>query len=198
MAASGAGMDEGVTISVTVNRSELDALADTLGTHTDAETVEASVHDLYAAAVLAHEKLAGGGLGAILGRRSGATWPLLIEGTTAVVEVKRWQGQPSERRIRELRARMRELAKRLPDARLIAIVNSVSGVEFLTLQNGEFAAVEGPVQPLMPGKGVSAEQFAALFEGDEPIDPDRYRSDLDELADPSIDDPYDRAHGVEE
>jgi hypothetical protein len=42
----------------------------------------------------------------------------------------------------------------------------------------------GPAAGPAPS-GISAEQYAELFAGDEPIDPDRFRKDIDRVANPA-------------
>jgi hypothetical protein len=55
----------------------------------------------------------------------------------------------------------------------------------------------GPNPHNEAGEGISAGQFTELFAGEPPIDPDQLRADLDQVADPRLVDPYDRAHGEE-
>lgn len=199
MTNSDADTDDGVTITVTVNRAELATVAGELGTRTDAETVEASLHGLFAAAIASRRKA--GDLWRLtdaLDRHIGVIQAPLSDETMTVFQLKSWRGKPTGRRLRELRAHMREIAEKLPDVRLVALVQSDEGTQVLALQGGDLVSVEEPDRALLPAKGISADQFAALFEGDEPIDPDRFRSDLDRIADPSVEDPYDRARGVQE
>jgi hypothetical protein len=54
------------------------------------------------------------------------------------------------------------------------VIERLSNLEKIVM-----AHLENHKRVVREGLGVSAEQFAALFAGEEPIDPERFRSDQD-------------------
>jgi hypothetical protein len=140
-----------VTVTVTVKREELDAVADRLGTRSDAETVLASVH----------------GAGA------------LTELVTAALRFGRLAAADDVRQqTLQVRAMLDDLA---PDP-------SSRGLLLSALTATRPAAGRRR-------RSVPTSEFMAEFEGLRPLDPERFRADIDDGFDIEPDDPYKRAQG---
>ncbi|XRQ13529.1 hypothetical protein ACN3XK_22390 [Actinomadura welshii] len=143
--------DDDVTVTVTVKREELDAVADRLGTRSDAETVLASVH----------------GAGA------------LTELVTAALRFGRLAAADDVgRQTLQIRAMLDDLAPDPPSRGLL-----LSALSATRPAGGRRR------------RAVPTSEFMAEFEGLRPLDPERFRADIDDGFDIEPDDPYKRAQG---
>lgn len=178
--------DEDVTVTVTVKRGELDAVAGKLGTRSDAETVLASVHGAEAfteLVTIAVRQLIDAGVVAASMRDHGVDLVLLEPSGGRLGLLAQIKAGPLasdlEPQAHRAGGRLSELALKL-----------VSSGE----RRPGGSSLEGS-RNRRRRRVVPTSEFMAEFKGLRPLDPDRFRADIDEGFDTELNDPYKRARG---
>ncbi|TDC94222.1 hypothetical protein [Actinomadura sp. 7K507] len=176
--------DDDVTVTVTVKREELDAVADRLGTRSDAETVLASVHgaEVFTEWVATSlRQLIDAGRLAVAGEHDHGVDLVVLDwsGERFAIQVKpRSQSHEARGQALQVRAMLDDLASKLPSGDLLLSVSSA-----------------GRPATRRRRRAVPTSEFMAEFKGLRPLDPERFRADIDDGFDTEPDDPYKRARG---